>query len=60
MIFPCYFLDALLTAMQLHLDLQYDILVNDGLWGVSRHLSHDVGEIFGRNVHQVGIIIDIS
>lgn len=47
MIFPCYFLDALLTAMQLHLDLQYDILVDDGLWGVSRHLSHDVVRYLG-------------
>ena len=42
MIFPCHFLDALRTALELHLELQNHILVDDGLRRMVRYLAHDV------------------
>ena len=45
MIFPCHFLDALRTALELHLELQNHILVDDGLRRMVRYLAHDVRQI---------------
>lgn len=59
MVLPSYLLDALTSALELHLQLENDVLVDDGLGGVSCHLAHDVGEILGGDVHLVGIIVDI-
>ena len=42
MIFPRHFLDALRTALELHLELQNHILVDDGLRRMVRYLAHDV------------------
>ena len=60
MIFPSHFLDALSATLELHLQLQDDVLVNYGLWCVTCHLTHDVGEIFGSDVHQAGVVADVS
>ena len=59
MVFPGYLLDALRGALELHLELEDDVLLDDGLRGMPRYLAHDVGEILGGNVHQIGIIVDI-
>ena len=59
MVLPSYLLDALTCAFELHLQLEDDVLVDDGLGGMPRHLAHDVGEILGGDVHLVGIIVDI-
>lgn len=60
MIFPCYLLNALAAPLELHLELEDDILIDDGLGRVPRHLPHDIGEILGGDVHEVGIIVDIT
>ena len=58
-VFPCNLLDALLAEMELHLQLEDDILVNDGLGSMGSDLAHDIGKVFGRYIHQGSIVIDI-
>ena len=60
MVFPCYFLYASRRALQLRLDLQYYILVDDGLWRMVGHLTHDGGEIFWGDVHLRGVVVHVS
>ena len=60
LIFPCYLLDALLAVVELHLYLQRDVLVYDGLWGMARDLFHYICKVFGRDVHELGVVLHIS
>lgn len=59
-VFPSYFLYALRGSLQLHLYLQYDVLVDYVLWSMVGHLSHDVGEVLWRDVHQCGVVAHVA
>ena len=52
---PSHLLDALRSSLKMHLELQNHVLVDDGLGGMPRHLVHDVGQIFRRDIHLDGI-----
>ena len=56
---PSHLLDALRSSLKMHLELQNHVLIDDGLGGMPRHLVHDVGEIFRRDIHLFGIIVHI-
>ena len=56
---PGHLLDALRSSLKMHLELQNHVLVDDGLGGMPRHLTHNVGEIFRRDIHLFGIIVHI-
>lgn len=60
MILPGNLLDALRSALELHLGLQDNVLVDDDLGRVTGYLANDVGEIFRGNVHQRGVIVDVA
>ena len=59
MILPRHLLDALRGPFQLHFELENDILVNDCLGSVSRHLTNDIREVFRGDVHMLSIVIHI-
>lgn len=59
-VIPRYLLDALGSALQLHLDLQYDVLVDYCLGRVVGHLPHDGGEVLGRDIHLCGVVVHIA
>ena len=52
---PGHLLDALRSSLKMQLELQNHVLVDDGLGGMPRYLVHDVGQIFRRDIHLVGI-----
>ena len=57
--FPGHLLDALRSSLKMHLELQNHVLVDDGLGGMPRHLTHNVGQIFRGDIHLFGIIVHI-
>ena len=57
---PSHLLDALRSSLKMHLELQNHVLVDDGLGGMPRHLAHDVGQIFRRDIQLFGILVHIS
>ena len=48
---PSHLLDALRASLKMQLELQNHVLVDDGLGGMPRHLTHNVGQIFRGDIH---------
>ena len=56
---PSHLLDALRASLKMQLELQNHVLIDDGLGGMPRHLTHNVGEIFRGDIHLGSIIVHI-
>lgn len=59
MILPRHLLDALRSALELHLELEDDILVDNGLGGVARHLANNIREVLRGDIHLFSVVIHI-